>query len=122
MEAAERVVEVERERLEPDRLDLAVEREPEPDREPVPEREEDDAEREPEPDREPDEELAREVLALEVLAREVLALRLLDRPAELPPDWLARERVERDDDEPEPLELEVPRLGCGIGSVSLFRG
>lgn len=99
-----RLAAVERERLAVDRLLDVPERDP-PDRDDVDrdELDRDDVEelfREPEPERE-----------------EVL------RPLEVPPLALVlRERVDREDDDPElledepeePLELEAPRLGCGI--------
>jgi hypothetical protein len=82
--------------------DPVPERDPEPDRDPPAERVDADREldREPDPDAEPE--------------RDELVFRLLDRAPELPLDAEDFDRVERDDDELEPLEPEAPRLGCGI--------
>lgn len=114
---AARLEEVERERLPEDRLPDEAERD-EPERAELErdEPERDDVDRDEldrdalEEDREP------ELLRVPEPEREDVL-----RPLELPPLALVlRERVEREDDEPEllepeePLELEVPRLGCGI--------
>jgi hypothetical protein len=126
-EAVDRAVEVERVRVPVLALDRVLRgvREPDPARAVVPEREVDadrepDPEREVDPEREPDPEpdAGREVEP----EREALVLRPPARPVEPLLEALLRDRVERGEDEPDPLEPEVPRLGCGIRSLSFAWG
>lgn len=114
--AAVERLELARERLAVPPADLVarVERDPELERE-VP------LDREGLPERalDPDRELEAEREPEAELERGELALRVVDRPEELAPDLVDRDRGDRDDEELEPLEPDVPRLACGIRCLSL---